>query len=87
MPSRRALFLAAFASLALSGCGRKGPLELPPDVQAQRNAQRAAEEAAAPKTGAGKLADDGAPPKPQPQQGDIGRRPPPLYPFFLDPLL
>ena len=86
MPSRRAFVLAALAALALAGCGRKGPLELPADVQAERNARLAAEQAAAPPPPR-KLSDDGAPQKPQPQLGDIGRRPPPLYPFFLDPLL
>jgi len=86
MPAHRALILAAFAALALAGCGRKGPLELPVDVQAERAARQAAQEEAAAKTGR-KLSDEGAPPKPQPQPGDIGHRPPADYPFVLDPVL
>jgi len=87
MPSRRAFFLAALAALGLAGCGRKGPLELPADVQAERAARQAAEQANAPRNGQ-KIAEEGGPPKPpQPQLGDPGRRPPALYPFPLDPLL
>ncbi|HXY57969.1 MAG TPA: lipoprotein [Methylocystis sp.] len=87
MPSRRAFVLAAFAALGLAGCGRKGPLELPADVQAERNARQAAEQANAPKNGQ-KLSEEGGPAKPPPPQlGDPGRRPPALYPFPLDPLL
>lgn len=87
MPSRRALFVVALAALVLAGCGRKGPLELPSDVQAERNARLAAQEDAAAGTRR-KLSDEGAAPaKPAPQPGDIGHRPPPVYPFILDPLL
>lgn len=87
MLSRRALFLVAFAALALAGCGRKGPLELPADVQVERNARRAAQEEAAARTGH-KLSDEGAAPaRPQPQPGDIGHRPPADFPFILDPVL
>ncbi|HMK88374.1 MAG TPA: lipoprotein [Methylocystis sp.] len=86
MISRRALFALSFAAFALSGCGRKGPLELPADVQAERNARRAEEQAAAARAGR-KLPEDEPSGKPKPQPGDIGRRPPADYPFFLDPLL
>ena len=92
MPSRRArrLILAiAIASLlagALAGCGRKGPLELPPDVEAAREAKRAKAKAAS-GDHKQKLSEEGAKPKAKPVEGDIGQRPPADYPFFLDPIL
>jgi predicted small lipoprotein YifL len=87
MPSRRMLCLVAFAALVLAGCGRKGPLELPADVQAERAARKAAQDEAAANADR-RLSQEGAPPSArQPQPGDIGRRPPPDYPFILDPLL
>ncbi|MGA8169404.1 MAG: lipoprotein [Methylocystis sp.] len=95
-PRARRLILAfAIAPLltgALAGCGRKGPLELPPDVQAVRDARRAQQEAAdAAKARTDgqkqKLSDEGAKPKAKPVEGDIGHRPPADYPFFLDPIL
>ena len=86
--SRTALRLAiiAVAAMALSGCGRKGPLDLPPGAAQQLAAERAA--AAAPveppssvSSQAGALfsapGDDGAPVAPR-----VGKRP-----FILDPLL
>ncbi|QGM47605.1 LPS translocon maturation chaperone LptM [Methylocystis heyeri] len=96
MPSRRnrrliaASAAATLLAVALGGCGRKGPLELPPDVQAAREASRAEQEAAAPKAPAGqkpKLSEEGAKPTAGPMEGDVGHRPPEAYPFFLDPLL
>jgi predicted small lipoprotein YifL len=87
MPSRRAFVLAASAALALAGCGRKGPLELPADVQAERAARQAAEQANAPQNGQKPSGEAGPPQPPPPQLGDPGRRPPALYPFPLDPLL
>ena len=96
--AQRLIFFLALAPLlagALAGCGRKGPLELPPDVQAARDARRAEQDAAAAekaKTANGgknqKLSDENAAPaKKEKVEGDIGRRPPQVYPFFLDPLL
>ena len=100
MPSRRAkrLILAlAIASLlagALAGCGRKGPLELPPDVEAARKekiAQQQADAAAKAKAASGgqgpKLSEQGVKPKVMPVEGNVGHRPPVDYPFFLDPIL
>ena len=52
MPSRRAkrliiaLAIAPLLAGALAGCGRKGPLELPPDVQAARQEKIAEQQAA-----------------------------------------
>ncbi len=99
MPSRRvrrlifAFAIAPMLAAALASCGRKGPLELPPDVQAAREANRAQQETSAPnpKSVAGspkqKLSEEGAKPKAQPVEGEISHRPPQAYPFFLDPLL
>jgi predicted small lipoprotein YifL len=96
MPScnkKRLIAACAAATLlaaALGGCGRKGPLELPPDVLAAREGSRAEQEAAAPKAPPGprpKLSEEGAKPKTGPAEGDVGHRPPQAYPFFLDPLL
>jgi predicted small lipoprotein YifL len=100
MPSRRrrrlifAFAIAPLLAASLAGCGRKGPLELPPDVQAARDASRAEHEATAAanaKNVAGspkqKLSEEGAKPKAQPVEGEISHRPPQAYPFFLDPLL
>ena len=94
MRLRRPLFGIALGLLALcvAGCGRKGPLELPADVQAERQAQAAQEEAAVQAQASGrrpKLSEEGAlPPTPaQPPLGDPGNRPPAVYPFPLDFLL
>lgn len=100
MPLRRARrFLLAFAIAplllgALGGCGRKGPLELPADVQAAREAQAAqqqAEAAAKAKAQGGeqkpKLSEQEAKPELKPVPGEKGNRPPQDYPFPLDFLL
>lgn len=84
-----ALLFLAVASL--SACGRRGPLELPPEVQARGEALKAAQAAEQAKAGkAGAKAAPGqapaAPPAP-PVPGTIGHRPPDQYPFILDPLL
>ncbi|MFO1126311.1 MAG: lipoprotein [Methylocystis sp.] len=80
-----ALALALFAA-SLGACGRRGPLELPPETQARGAILRAQTEAAQAKAAA-----HGAPPPasaPQPPiPGTIGNRPPEQYPFPLDPLL
>ncbi len=86
--------IAPMLTAALAGCGRKGPLELPPDVQAAKDASRAEQEAtaaanarSAPGSPKQKLSEEGAKPKTQPVEGEISHRPPQAYPFFLDPLL
>jgi predicted small lipoprotein YifL len=87
----RLIFLAAAVGVALSGCGRRGPLELPPEVQARGDALKAQQEASrakGPQNTAKPVpgqAQAEAPPPPIP--GTIGHRPPDQYPFFLDPLL
>jgi len=103
-PSRRksrSLALAATLALlaaGLSGCGRRGPLELPPDVQARGAYLRAEEEEKAnsrppaKSSRKAKAGEEAAPPPPAnppppPIPGTIGARPPEQYPFFLDPLL
>ena len=96
MRLRRPLFGLALGLLAVSvsGCGRKGPLELPADLQAERQAQAAQAEAdaAAQARASGrrpKLSEEGASPPPptRPPLGDPGNRPPPVYPFPFDFLL
>lgn len=87
--SRPLLALSALAllSLALAGCGRRGPLELPPETQARGEALKA-QEAARPRSGPRPApgAEDGRGPPPA-IPGTIGHRPPDQYPFLLDPLL
>jgi len=85
--AQRALVIASFVLLtaSLAGCGRRGPLELPPDVQA-RGQQAQAEAAARAPRATGPLGEPIQPPPP-PIPGTIGNRPPAAYPFFLDPLL
>ena len=95
MRSRRAkrlilaLAIAPLLAGALAGCGRKGPLELPPDVQAARQEKIAEQQAdqAAKNPDKGKLSQQGVKPKARPVEGDVGHRPPADYPFFLDPIL
>jgi predicted small lipoprotein YifL len=96
-PIRRALrplvFLASLALVAasLAGCGRRGPLELPPETQARGQFLKTQEEARAasarsaakPRPGM----DDAGPKQPEAIPGTIGHRPPEQYPFPLDPLL
>lgn len=87
-PRLPAFALAALALLALSGCGRRGPLELPPEYQAQGAALKAQQDAelkASPRKAA-TGAPVPAPPPPIPS-GVTGNRPPAQYPFPLDPLL
>jgi predicted small lipoprotein YifL len=85
------LLAGAVAALGLSACGRRGPLELPPDVQARGAALQAEQEAtrATNARSAPKPAPGAAEPTPPPVRipGTIGNRPPAQYPFPLDPLL
>jgi predicted small lipoprotein YifL len=69
------LAMAAFAALALAGCGRYGPLEPPPEANA---AAKLAPPAAAP----GSAASMSSIAKPR-----IPPITPPNQPFILDPLL
>lgn len=90
--TRLLVFLSVAALAAgLSSCGRRGPLELPPETQARGAALKAEQEALrgksarnAPRPAPG----EAAPPAPEPPiPGTIGNRPPEQYPFVLDPLL
>lgn len=90
MTLRRSFLLLALAAASLSACGRRGPLELPPDVQARGEALKAEQAAASAKSGRGPKPAPGqaAPEAPEPPiPGTIGNRPPAQYPFPLDPLL
>jgi predicted small lipoprotein YifL len=86
--TRRSVAALALALIAasLGACGRRGPLELPPETQARGAILRAQAEAAQ-----AKAATHGAPPPANvpapPIPGTVGNRPPDQYPFPLDPLL
>lgn len=83
-----ALLAAALLAASLSGCGRKGPLELPPETQARGAALKAQEEAQARPNKAPPAPGADAPARQEPAiPGTIGHRPPEQYPFPLDPLL
>jgi len=91
---RPPLLLACLALLlasGLAGCGRKGPLELPPETQAYGDALKKQRQEA---LDSGKP--DPAPPfqpnSDQPSRksdipGTSGNRPVQTYPFPLDPIL
>jgi predicted small lipoprotein YifL len=83
-----AILAATLAASALAGCGRRGPLELPPEYQAQGAALKAQQDAELART-AKKLPPGAAVPAPPPPipSGVTGNRPPAQYPFPLDPLL
>jgi hypothetical protein len=72
-------------ALALSGCGRRGPLDYPPEVAARPKAVVAQKTTLTPVGGATPVAEDvkggGIYPR------HAGFRPPEQYPFILDPLL
>jgi predicted small lipoprotein YifL len=93
-PRRSYLPIAlALVALCVAGCGRKGPLELPADVQAERQAQAAQQEAEAEAQARAsgrrpKMSEEGAKKAPTPPPlGEVGNRPPAVYPFPLDFLL
>ncbi|MGJ0511765.1 LPS translocon maturation chaperone LptM [Methylocystis sp.] len=83
---RLAVLALALVAASLGACGRRGPVELPPETQARgailRAEARAARAAPRPAPGAPETS---LPPPPIP--GTIGNRPPAQYPFPLDPLL
>ncbi|MBM3550478.1 MAG: hypothetical protein FJX45_01690 [Alphaproteobacteria bacterium] len=75
----------ALTAASLGACGRRGPLELPPETQARGAYLRAQTEAAQAKAARGAPPPENAPAPPIP--GTVGNRPPDQYPFPLDPLL
>jgi predicted small lipoprotein YifL len=82
---RWAIILVGTAALLLSGCGRKGPLDLPPTASGQQPAATAAvqpDPTAPPQTSSANLFDpnNGAGTLPTAGKG-------PKRPFALDPLL
>lgn len=85
--TRRSVAVLALALVAtsLGACGRRGPLELPPETQARGAYLRAQTEAAQAKAARGAPPPENAPAPPIP--GTVGNRPPDQYPFPLDPLL
>lgn len=87
-PIRFAFLAAALLAAPLAGCGRRGPLELPPDVQARGAAIKAQQEAQA-RAAKPRAAPGAAEPEAAPVRipGTLGNRPPEQYPFVLDPLL
>ncbi|MBI1867983.1 MAG: hypothetical protein HYS06_06785 [Methylocystis sp.] len=89
----RSLILATLIALALaslSGCGRRGPVELPPEVAARAPPAPIEETSENPcrppvkRIGPGAARGDKSK---APIPGTIGHRPPDQYPFPLDPLL
>jgi len=86
----RLLLLGAgsVAAFGLSACGRRGPLELPPEVQARGAALKAEQDTARAKN-ATKPVPGAADPEAAPVRipGTMGNRPPDQYPFPLDPML
>ncbi len=94
MTFRPSLLLACLALLfasGLAGCGRKGPLELPPETQAYGEAlKKQRQEAQA--SGKTDATQPFQPNSEQPSRksdipGTSGNRPPQEYPFPLDPIL
>lgn len=78
------LLTIVLATAALAGCGRKGMLELPPEVAAR------APDASQPAAPAPASLGANAPVEQKalsPVPGTKGMRPPELYPFVLDPIL
>ncbi|WP_400769995.1 lipoprotein [Methylosinus sporium] len=72
-------------ALALSGCGRRGPLDYPPEVAARPKAVVVQKTTLTPAGGKTPVAEDVKAVEYIP--GTPGFRPPEQYPFILDPLL
>ncbi len=80
----RVVALALILSLALAGCGRKGPLDPPPSAAVPPPP------AAAPSPGPARFIDPTTPlggAQPAPVQTTVAAPPPPKKTFVLDPLL
>jgi predicted small lipoprotein YifL len=82
-PQRAALILLALAGL--SGCGRRGALDLPPEVAARPKEAVVQKTTVTPEGSKKPVAEDVKAVEYIP--GTIGFRPPERYPFILDPLL
>lgn len=80
------LLSMTLAAAALSGCGRRGALELPPEVAARPKEVVVQRTPVVPPPGSNRPVEEDV----KAQEfvpGTIGRRPPEQYPFILDPLL
>jgi predicted small lipoprotein YifL len=82
-PQQAALILLALAGL--SGCGRRGALDLPPEVAARPKEAVVQKTTVTPEGSKKPVAEDVKAVEYIP--GTIGFRPPERYPFILDPLL
>jgi predicted small lipoprotein YifL len=72
-------------ALALTGCGRRGALDLPPEVAARPKEVVVQKTTVTPEGSKTPVAEDVKAVEYIP--GTIGARPPERYPFILDPLL
>jgi predicted small lipoprotein YifL len=84
--------LALLVASGLSGCGRRGPLELPPETQAYGEALKKQRQEEAQTSGKPDPTPPFQPNSEQPSRksdipGTSGNRPPQTYPFPLDPIL
>ncbi len=95
MTFRSHILLATLTLLiasGLAGCGRRGPLELPPETQAYGEALKKQRQEAAQESGKPDPAPPFTPNSDQPSRksdipGTSGNRPTQTYPFPLDPIL
>jgi predicted small lipoprotein YifL len=84
--------LALLVASGLAGCGRRGPLELPPETQAYGEALKKQRQEAEQESGKQEPAPPFMPNSDQPSRksdipGTSGNRPAQTYPFPLDPIL